>query len=71
MAFACSAWLMANWAMSAGLVSRMTPAVMVEMAPTVPVPKSAVSDAEDYAEGDVDVCMSLSEWICREKGIGE
>lgn len=33
------------------------------------IPKSQVSDAEDYEAGDKDVCMSVTEWIANENGL--
>lgn len=33
------------------------------------IPFSQIADAEDYSEGDVNVSMSISEWIANEKGI--
>lgn len=33
------------------------------------IPMSQVADPEDYQEGDVDVELSITEWIAGEKGI--
>jgi hypothetical protein len=33
------------------------------------VPKSQVSDPEDYAEGDRDVSLSVTDFIAHEKGL--
>ncbi len=33
------------------------------------IPKSQVSDPEDYEEGDADCSMSVTEWIAEQKGI--
>jgi hypothetical protein len=33
------------------------------------VPKSHVRDAHVYSKGERDVVMSLSEWMCDQKGI--
>ena len=33
------------------------------------MPKSQIADPDDYDEGDVDVMMSVTEWIAGEKGI--
>lgn len=33
------------------------------------LPKSQVADAENYAAGDEDVTISMTEWIARQKGI--
>lgn len=33
------------------------------------IPKSHVADADDYAEGDLDRSLSISEWIAQEKGL--
>ena len=33
------------------------------------IPKSQMSDADDYATGDTDVTISVSEWIANAKGI--
>ena len=35
------------------------------------LPLSQVADADDYAAGDEDCCISITEWIAREKGLGE
>lgn len=35
------------------------------------IPKSQVSDPDDYAEGDEDLVMSVTEWIANERGISE
>lgn len=32
------------------------------------LPKSQVSNSDDYSEGDVDCCMSITEWLANEKG---
>lgn len=33
------------------------------------LPKSQVSDADDYEAGDRNVTISITEWIANEKGI--
>lgn len=33
------------------------------------LPKSQVSDPDDYAEGDTDACISVTEFIANEKGL--
>lgn len=33
------------------------------------IPKSQIADASDYAMGDVDCSMSLTEFIARQKGL--
>ena len=33
------------------------------------IPKSQISDPEDYEKGDTDVSMSITEWIAEQKGI--
>ncbi len=33
------------------------------------LPKSQIADAEDYAAGDTDCTISISEWLAKEKGI--
>ena len=33
------------------------------------VPKSHIADADQYAEGDQDLTISVTEWIAREKGL--
>ncbi len=34
------------------------------------LPKSQISDPDDYEEGDVSVGLSVSEFIANEKGLG-
>lgn len=33
------------------------------------IPKSHISDPDEYEKGDVGVSMSISEWIAEQKGI--
>lgn len=33
------------------------------------LPKSQISDAEDYCDGDQDVTLSVTEFIAEEKGL--
>ncbi len=33
------------------------------------LPKSQLSDADDYEQGDTDCTMSISEFIAKEKGL--
>lgn len=33
------------------------------------LPKSQIEDVDDYAEGDTDVELAISEWIANEKGL--
>lgn len=33
------------------------------------LPKSVISDADDYNSGDKDVTISITEYIAREKGL--
>ena len=33
------------------------------------LPKSLVSDADDYEEGDEDVCLSVPEWFASKEGL--
>ena len=33
------------------------------------IPKSQVADADDYGEGDDGLTLSVTEWICEQKGI--
>ena len=33
------------------------------------VPKSQISDADDYSEGDEDCTVSITEWFCEKEGI--
>lgn len=35
------------------------------------LPKSQIADANDYAVGDTNLTMSISEWLARQKGLGE
>ncbi len=35
------------------------------------LPRSQISEGEQYEAGDTDVTLSVSEWIAREKGLGE
>ncbi len=34
------------------------------------IPKSQISDPEDYTKGDVDCTISVTKWIAEQKGIG-
>lgn len=34
------------------------------------IPKSQMSDPEDYAEGDTDCTVSITEWIAEQKDLG-
>lgn len=36
---------------------------------TVFLPFSQIADADDYAPGDKDLSLSVTEWIAREKGL--
>lgn len=33
------------------------------------LPKSQISDADDYCDGDQDVTLSITEWLAEEKGL--
>jgi hypothetical protein len=33
------------------------------------IPRSQLADADDYAAGDEDVTLSVTEWIAKQKGI--
>jgi hypothetical protein len=33
------------------------------------IPKSQVSDPDDYYAGDKDCCISVTEWLAKEKGL--
>lgn len=33
------------------------------------IPKSQVSEADKYKEGDEDVSLSISEWVAEQKGL--
>ena len=33
------------------------------------IPKSHVSDSDNYSAGDMDCSMSITEWMAKEKGI--
>lgn len=35
------------------------------------VPKSQISDPDDYAEGDTNCTISVTEWIAEQKGLGD
>lgn len=36
---------------------------------TVFLPFSQIADADDYAVGDADLTLSVTEWLAREKGL--
>jgi hypothetical protein len=38
---------------------------------TVWLPKSQVANADEYEEGDKDCTLSITEWICEQKGLEE
>ena len=33
------------------------------------LPLSQIADADDYEEGDVDLTLSITEWIAEQKGL--
>ncbi len=35
------------------------------------LPRSQIADPDDYEVGDSDLTMSITEWLAREKGLGE
>lgn len=35
------------------------------------VPKSQISDPEDYEVGDEDVTISITEWLAQQKGLDQ
>lgn len=35
------------------------------------IPKSVISDADDYEVGDFDVELSIAEWFAEKEGIGQ
>jgi len=45
--------------------------VLLEGGELVWLPKSQIADADAYEVGDEDASMSITEYIAREKGIGE
>lgn len=45
-------------------------ALLVELEDdTIWIPKSQISDVEDYEEGDKDLTLSVTEWIAKQKGL--
>lgn len=34
------------------------------------IPKSQISNPEDYAEGDTNCTVSITDWIANQKGLG-
>lgn len=54
------------------LISQETDAaflVVLEDGEEVWLPKSQISDPEDYAKGDKDGVISVTEWIAEQKGL--
>ena len=41
----------------------------LEAGETAWIPKSQISDPDDYCEGDEDCTVSVTEWIANQKGL--
>ena len=61
-----------NWVhLDVDEILRETPAAFMVLIDDEQIwlPKSQIADADDYEEGDVDLVISITEWIANEKGL--